>query len=175
MRQITFSEVDVQAIARERYHHPDPRVQRHMEILWLSHHRFTHSAIATLAACSPSTVARTLSAYLQGGLELLRQVPLRQSHGELDGHRASREAFFTRHPPRSVKQARHVIEEHTGIRRGLTQVRHFLHRLGLQPRKVAARAVRLFKMREAEKVKRQGEAVVELADGSRQAGRDLLG
>jgi hypothetical protein len=37
MRQITFSEADVQAIAHERYHHPDPRVQRHMEILWLKH------------------------------------------------------------------------------------------------------------------------------------------
>ena len=47
MRQITFSEADVQAIACERYHHPDPRVQRHMEVLWLKHHGFTHEEIAT--------------------------------------------------------------------------------------------------------------------------------
>ena len=46
--------------------------------------------------------------------------------------------LFTKEPPRSVKQARHVSEEHTGIRRGLTQVRHFLHRLKMAPRKVAA-------------------------------------
>jgi hypothetical protein len=37
MQEITFSEADVQAIAQERYHHPDPRVQRHMEILWLKY------------------------------------------------------------------------------------------------------------------------------------------
>jgi transposase len=138
MRQITFSEADVQAIAHERYHYPDPCVQRHMEILWLAHHGFPHERIATLAACSRSTVQRTLKEYLQGGLELLRQVPLKQPHSDLDNHRASLEDVFTKEPPRGVKQARHVIFERTGIRRGLTQVRHFLHRLGLKPRKVAA-------------------------------------
>ena len=138
MRQITFSEADLQAIAHERYHHPDPRVQRHLEILWLKHHRFRHERIAALADCSRSTVQRTLSEYLQGGLVLLRQVATRPPHGELDGHRVSLEQLFNEHPPRSVKEARHLIEGHTGIRRGLTQVRRFLHRLGLKPRKVAA-------------------------------------
>ena len=138
MRNLTFSEADVQAIAHERYHHPDPRVQRQMEILWLQHHDFTHERIATLAGCSRSTVQRTLSEYVAGGLERIRQVPVKDSHSELDDHRVSLEEIFTKHPPRSVKQARHVIEEHTGVRRGLTQVRHFLHRLGLAPRKVAA-------------------------------------
>ena len=138
MRHITFSEADVQAIAHERYHHPDPQVQRHFEILWLKHHDFSHERIATLAGCSRSTVQRTLSAYVAGGLEQMRQVPGKEPHSELDDHRASLEAIFTQHPPRSVKQARHLIEEQTGVRRGLTQVRHFLHRLGLAPRKVAA-------------------------------------
>ena len=138
MREITFSEADVQAIAHERYHHPDPRVQRLMEILWLKHHRFPHERIATLAGCSRSTVGRTLSEYVAGGLDLLlRQLPIRRPNGELDGHRVSLEQIFKEHPPRSVKHARHVIEQHTGIRRGLTQTRRFLHRLGLKPRKVA--------------------------------------
>jgi transposase len=138
MREITFSESDVQALAHERSHHPDPRVQRHMEILWLKHHRFSHEEIATLAACSRSTVQRALREYLRGGLDLLRQTSPRRPRSDLDNHRASLKEIFTLLPPHGVKQARHVIEEHTGIRRGLTQVRHFLHRLGLQPRKVAA-------------------------------------
>jgi transposase len=109
-----------------------------MEILWLKHHGFSHERIATLADCSRSTVQRTLSAYLEGGLELIRQTPAKEPHSELDGHRVCLEEVFTKQPPRSVKQARHLIEQHTGIRRGLTQVRHFLHRLNLKPRKVAA-------------------------------------
>jgi transposase len=138
MRQITFSAADVQALAYERYHHPDPRVQRHMEILWLKHHGFAHADIATLAGCSWRTVQRTLAAFLQGGLEQLRLVLPKESPSELDDQRVSLEALFTKEPPRSVKQARQIIEEHTGIRRGLTQVRYFLHRLKLAPRKVAA-------------------------------------
>lgn len=138
MRQITFSQADVQAIAHDRYHHPDPCVQRHLEILWLKHHGFSHDRIATLADCSRSTVQRALSAYAAGGLELLRQTATKPSHSELDDQRASLEELLHQQPPRSVKQARHQIEEHTGIRRGLTQVRHFLHRLGLKPRQVAA-------------------------------------
>ena len=138
MRETTFSEADLQGIAHDRYHHPDPRVQRYMEILWLKHHGLTHERIAILAGVSRSTVQRALSAYVAGGLELIRQIPAKESHSELDDHRASLEEVLGKHPPRSVKEAQHTIEQHTGIRRGLTQVRHFLHRLGLAPRKVAA-------------------------------------
>ena len=138
MREISFSEADVQAIGHNRSHHPDPRVQRHLEILWLKHHGFSHQRIATLAGCSRSTVQRTLSAYVEGGLEWVLQVAVKPGHSDLDDHRPCLEEIFTKDPPRSVKQARQVIEEHTGIRRGLTQVRQFLHRLGLKPRQVAA-------------------------------------
>jgi transposase len=138
MREITFSEADVQGIAHDRYHHPDPRVQLYMEILWLKHLGFDHDTIAKVAGCCRSTVQRTLSAYLQGGLDAVRQLPARESHSELDEHRATLEEFFTKNPPRSIKEARRIIFEKTGILRSLTQVRHFLHSLGMKPRKVAA-------------------------------------
>jgi transposase len=138
MREITFSEADVQAIAHDRYHHPDPGVQRHLEVLWLKHHDFAHQRIATLAGCSRSTVQRTQAEYVQGGLELIRRVPAQPEHSDLDDQRVCLEEAFAARPPRSVKEAQHLIHQRTGIRRGLTQVRHFLHRLGLKPRKVAA-------------------------------------
>jgi transposase len=138
MRDITFPEADVQAIAHDRYHHPDPRVQRQMWVLWLKQLDCTHERITTLAGCSRSTVQRTLSAYVAGGLQSIRDVPVKESHSELDEHRGSLEELLTKQPPRSVKEARQIIEERTGVRRGLTQVRHFLHRLGMAPRKVAA-------------------------------------
>jgi transposase len=138
MHAITFSESDLQAIAHERYHHPEPRVQRHLEILWLKHHGLDHERIVTLAGCSRGTVQRTLRAYRDGGLERIRQLRTKQGHRELDEHRLCLEEVFQARPPRSVKEAQHLIEQHTGVRRGLTQVRHFLHSLGLAPRKVAA-------------------------------------
>jgi transposase len=138
MRHVTFAADDLTSIAWERYHHPDPRVQRKMEILWLKHHGLTHADIARLAGVARSTVQRTLDEFRAGGLEQLRRCPWAGPGSALDEHRRSLEDYFTEHPPRSVKEAQRVIHERTGLRRGLTQVRRFLRRLGLKPRKVAA-------------------------------------
>src|SRR4051795_9413025 len=75
MRSVTFTEDDLRAIAYDRYHHPDPLVQRKMEVLWLKHHGETHERIATLAGVSRSSVPRYLSEFLAGGLEQLRRCP----------------------------------------------------------------------------------------------------
>jgi transposase len=138
MRSITFSPEDLRAIAQERYDHPDPHVQRKMEVLWLKHHGQTHQRIAALAGVSRSSVQRYLSEFLRGGLDEIRRCRHAGQKSALHEHRASLEEHFRQHPPRSVRQAREVIRQRTGLVRGLTQVRRFLRRLGLQPRKVAA-------------------------------------
>jgi transposase len=138
MRATTFSASDLEAIGWERYHHPDPQVQRRMEVLWLKHHGLGHQRIAALAGVSRSSVQRTLRAFRHGGLEQVRRLAYKAPTGALEGHRDSLEEHFRRQPPRSVKEARDTIEQRTGIRRGLTQVRRFLRRLGAAPRKVAA-------------------------------------
>jgi transposase len=138
MRAVTFSEADLETIACERYHHPDPRVQRKMEVLWLLHHGETHERVATLAGISRSSVQRYLTDYLEGGLDLIRRCPYKGSVSPLDEQQASLEEYFDHHPPQTVKEAQQVIEQRTGIRRGRSQVRRFLQRLGLKPRKACA-------------------------------------
>jgi transposase len=139
MRTITFTEEDRKALAHDRYHHPDPRVQRTMEVLWLKSHGLTHDQIATSADVSRSTVQRDLDQDLEGGLPRLRQCQWHQPHGALAEHEASLEEYFREHPPRSAELAQAVIEQQTGVRRGLSQVRHFLKdNLGLRWRKAGA-------------------------------------
>ncbi len=139
MRTIIFTEEDRQALAHDRYHHPDPRVQRKMEVLWLKSHGLPHHRIAAYADVSRSTVQRDLDEYLEGGLPRLRQGRWHQPQGALEEHRSSLEEYFREHPVRSAKQAQAVIEQRTGVRRGLSQVRHFLKdRLGLRWRKAGA-------------------------------------
>jgi len=138
MRPIPFTEDDLRAIAHERYVHPDPHVQRKMEVLWLKHHGQTHEGIALLAGVSRSSVQRYLNEFLRGGLEEVRRCRHAGQTSALEGHRASLDDHFRRHPPRSVREAQEVIRQRTGLVRGQTQVRRFLRRLGLQPRKVAA-------------------------------------
>jgi transposase len=139
MRTITFTAEDRRDLAHDRYHHPDPRVQRKMEVLWLKSHGLNHDAIAAYADVSLRTVQRYLDEYLEGGLPRLRRCRRKQPQGVLVEHEASLEEYFQGHPPRSIKQARALIEQHTGVRRGLSQVRHFLKdHLGLRWRKVGA-------------------------------------
>jgi transposase len=139
MRSIIFSADDRRTLARDRYHHPDPRVQRKLEVLWLKSHGLSHDQIAAYADVSRRTVQRYLDEYLDGGLERLRRCCWHAPQSDLSEHRISLEEYFREHPPRSIKQARAVIEQRTGIRRGLTQVRHFLKdRLGLRWRKTGA-------------------------------------
>src|SRR5512135_178490 len=73
MRTITFTADDRQALAHDRYHHPDPRVQRKMEVLWLKSHGPPHDQIAAYADVSRRSVQRYLEKYLEGGLPHLRR------------------------------------------------------------------------------------------------------
>src|SRR5512142_3077202 len=139
MGAITFSADDRRALAHDRYHHPDPRVQRKMEVLWLKSHGLGHDAIATYADVSRRTVQRYLEEYLEGGLSRLRCCRGHQPLSALAEHRDSLEEYFLEHPPRSAQQAQAVIEQQTGVRRGLTPVRHFLKdHLGLRWRQTGA-------------------------------------
>jgi len=126
MRHFTFSAPVLEAIRHDRYHHPHPRVQRKMQVLWLKACGLTHAEIARLADVSPRSVQRYLDEYEAGGLEHIRRIPWAGKPNELVKHQSSLETHFLENPPRSAREARQVIEELTGIRRGLSQVRAFL-------------------------------------------------
>ena len=139
MRTIIFTADDRRALAHYRYHHPEPRVQRKVEVLWLKSHGLGHDRIAAYADVSRRTVQRYLDEYLEGGLQRLCRRRRSPPRSALIEHEVSLEEHFETHPVRSIKQARAVIEQRTGIRRGLTQVRHFLKdRLGFRWRRTGA-------------------------------------
>jgi len=139
MREFLFSGDDLKAIAKDRYDDPHPLVQRKMEVLWLKSHGLPHQQIADLAGVSLRTVQRYLDDFLDGGLKQVRRCQWRGPETVLLRHEQSIQEYFWDHPPRNTKEAAKVIEEQTGVRRSLTQVRAFLKKhLGLRYRKVAA-------------------------------------
>jgi len=129
MRRFTFSPEVVEAIRHDRYHHPHPRVQQKMDVLWLKSHGLTHQDIARLAAVSRRTVQRYLDEFAEGGLERIRRSPWPGPRSELVPHQGALEDYFLENPPRSAREAQVAIEQLTGVRRGLTQVRAFLKKL----------------------------------------------
>jgi transposase len=129
MRRLTFTAEVLTAIRHDRYHHPHPRVQQKMEVLWLKSQGLTHQEIARLADLSRRSVQRYLGEFADGGLQQLRRLPWKGKSNELAAHQASLEDYFLEHPPRSAQEAQAAILQQTGLRRGLTQVRAFLKKL----------------------------------------------
>ena len=103
MRPIRFTAEDRRSLAHDRFHHPDPRVQRKMEVLWLKSHGLGHDDIATFADVSRRTVQRYLEEYREGGLPRLRCGRWHQPRSVLVEHEDSLEEYFLKHPPRSAK------------------------------------------------------------------------
>ncbi len=126
MIHVDFTPEDIDALHHERFHHPHPRVQRKMEVLWLKSRGLTHADIAKLADVSPRSVQRYLDEFEEGGLQRVRRLGWQGKHGALDEHQASLEDYFIENPPRNAREAQEAIERLTGIRRGLSQVRAFM-------------------------------------------------
>src|SRR6476619_8054433 len=129
MRRFTFTPEDLAALRHERYHHPHPRVQQRMEVVWLKSQGLTHEEIARLAGVARRSVQRYLDDFAAGGVARLRRLAWPGKPNELAAHRDNLEDYFLEHPPRSAREAQHVIARQTGVRRGLTQVRAFLKKL----------------------------------------------
>lgn len=129
MARLMFSEEARQALRQERFAHPHPRVQLRMEVLWLVSLGETNSNAARLAGVSDATVDRYVAIYREHGIEGLKRFDWQGPSGELEEHRASLEELFRAEPPHTTAEACRRIEEVTGIKRGLTQVRHFLKKV----------------------------------------------
>ena len=126
MTHLTFTVEEQQALHKERFEHPHPRVQQRMEVLWLISQGIVYAQAARLAGVSEATVDRYVAVYRQGGLEALRQLNWGNATSELLDHRDSLEESFRQHPPHTVAEACQRIKDETGIERGPTQVRAFL-------------------------------------------------
>ena len=134
----SFPEAVVEAIARDRYGHPDPRVQERMEILRLKSKNQTHGCIAERANVSRPTVQRVLRIFAVKGLDGVRSFGWKGQPRALTPHRATIEEEFRARPPHTAHDAARRIEERTGVRRKPSRVRKFLKDdLGMKCLKVA--------------------------------------
>jgi transposase len=133
---LQFTAEAVAALESERFHHPHPRVQRRMEALWLKSQGLPHGQIARLTGVSANTLRAYFRLFQHGGVAALKRFDTHRPVSDLDRHRRSLEDHFLEHPFATAKEAQAVIARLTGIERSPTQVRQFLKRLGLRPRKV---------------------------------------
>ncbi len=129
---IRLSESEQATMAAERYSHPDLHVRRKMLVLWAVHSGLTGLQASKVAGVGRATVHRYLAAYRSGGLNGLRRWGVVGPVSKLASHAEAIKASLSETPVRTVAEAADRIEQLTGLHRGLTQTRVFLHDLGFQ-------------------------------------------
>ena len=136
MIKIGFTREEIDALEYERYHYPDPKVQKKIETVYLISQDLAHQEICRLCRLSKTTLTTYLHQYAAGGLERLKETHYAGQPNALLPHQQTLKAHFEQHLPHTSAEAQAEIERLTGIRRCPTQVRAFMHRLGMRCRKV---------------------------------------
>ena len=121
-----FSEEEIKKLDYERYNHPHPRVQRKKEIVYLKSQNLSVSEIIRICKLNKNTVRSYLNNYFFGGIEKLKEINFYRPNSELLNHKQTSEEYFRNHPPMTITEVSAKIEELTGVKRGLTQVKIFL-------------------------------------------------
>ena len=136
MIRVDFTEEQIADLNYERYHHPHPRVQQKMEVLYLKSQGLSHQVIRQLCQISKTTLTFYLRQYLESGIEGLKVFDYQGQPSALNQYATTLESYFRAHPPQTIAEAQAKIAEMTGLYRSPNQISAFLKRLGLKRRKV---------------------------------------
>jgi transposase len=136
MIKIEFTPEEIDTLAYERYHYPDPKVQKKLDVLYLKSMGLEHQEICKICRISKTTLTTYLRQYQDGGLEKLKETNYVGQPSELQEHETTLKEYFEKHPPQTSAEAMNAIEKLTGLKRSPTQVRAFMRRIGMRCRMV---------------------------------------
>ena len=74
MIRVEFSQETIEVLESERYHHPHPRAQKKMEVLYLKSQGLAHQEICRLCRISKMTLTTYLKQYQHGGVARLQRL-----------------------------------------------------------------------------------------------------
>ena len=136
--RIALSPEQLEIVVEERLNHPNSRVRERMWVLSLLHAGLTREQAAKTAGLGLATVQRLVAAFRDDGLDGVRRWNVAGPTSELAAFREVIQESFEKLPARTIAEAAERIDQLTGLRRGPTQVREFLKRLGLNWQRVRA-------------------------------------
>lgn len=135
MLTLHISEADIMTAKYERISNPLRSIRKRMDcIYWISQGYKRHT-VSDLSGVHRNSVTNYVQLYNTGGLEALSTFSYKGFDSVLMGHRVTLEAYFRNHPPRRVKEASARVEELTGERLSVDEVRRFMRKIGMKPLK----------------------------------------
>ncbi len=138
MIKITIPPEEQRKLAKLRYLHPSRIVRRRLTILHFKCLNHAHGEIAKLAGASSTMITTVLKLYAEQGLEGVEKFDHFIRVSDLEMHREAILEHLQEVPPATAKEAMASIQKLTGIKKGVTQTKRFLHKHGFKPRKTAA-------------------------------------
>src|SRR5258705_2355762 len=126
----------VEVLRYWRFPHPHPLVQVKMEVVRLRSKGCPHGQIQHTWGLYKARLYRYRHDLQEGGVERPGACHFPRQESALGHQRTTLEEHFRAQPPATVAAAAAQIEALTGIKRGPTQTRQFLRKLGMKPRKL---------------------------------------
>lgn len=137
MRTINLSTSESDKLNYERYHFPDPVIQKRLHAVYLkATFKKSNEEIGRIVDASRNSIAQWLDIYEAAGFEGLCKLGYGTNTSELQQYAASILDSFKAAPPMNSAEAASRIEELTGVKRNITQVANFMKRQGLRYRKM---------------------------------------
>ncbi len=131
MRHIEFSQNDIQQLSYQAIHHPHPKVRQRMQALLLKAQGVPHQQIGAYVQISQTTLRKYFDLYQSGGLTSLSHLHYQGKTNQLLRHQEQIITALEAKPPATLKQAQAIIQDATGLKRSLPQVREFLKKTNL--------------------------------------------
>lgn len=138
MIKTTIPPTEQEKLSALRYSHPNKVVRRRFAILYFKSLNHSHKEIEKLAGVSSTLITKVLKIYTDKGLNGVADVEHYFRESDLEQYREIIVKHFQEKPPASAKEAAAEIYKLTRLRRGETQTKVFLRKIGLKPRKTAA-------------------------------------
>jgi len=135
MLTLNISEADIASAKYERIHHPIQTIRKRMDAIFLVSQGYSRQDVAELSGVHRNSVRNYVRLYNKGGLEALQTFQYKGFDSVLSGYRVTIEVYFREHPPRTAKEAAARIEALTKAKLSVDEVRRFMHKIGMKPRK----------------------------------------
>lgn len=131
MRRITFTVGEINRLKKERITHPDPRIRRKIDAIFLKSQGISHQKIGEMLDIAQSTLRTYFDQYESGGIEALKVFNYHRKPSPLEKHREEIENDFKKNPPATLPEASSRVENLTGIKRSPKQIGRFLKKKDL--------------------------------------------
>jgi len=150
---------DLKFMKTQRNKHSNMKIRLRFNVLWLTRKIGTARLIAEITGVSERQVFNIIKMYNNSGLEGIMDIEHNKQESKLMGFSDLICYELSEKSPSSIKEAKEIIYQLTGLKRSLTQVRKFLKKLGMKYLKPFLIPMGTKETDLAEKVKKQKKFV----------------